>query len=130
MDQYLKNAILTASPEKLIEMLYEQAEELIQKAILNIADNEKRNLLLLRAEDMITYLIAILDDEKGGQISKNLRELYDFIYRELVNGNIHKDTKKLDNAKGIIHELLVTWKEAEKKMEERPKNKVSFGVSV
>lgn len=130
MDQYLKNAILTASPEKLIEMLYEQTEELIQKAILNIDNNEKRNLALLRAEDMIVYLIAILDDEKGGQISKNLRELYDFVYRELFDGNIRKDIKKLDNAKGIIHELLVTWKEAEKKMNERPQRKVSFGASV
>ncbi len=128
MDQYLKSAILTASPAKLIEMLYDQIIELIQKAIVNIENNEKRNNILLRAQDMIVYLMSILDDQKGGQIAKNLRELYDFVYRELVEGNIHKDPKKLEEAMEIMKELLETWKEVEKKAGQ--KSNVNFELSV
>ncbi|HEU25113.1 MAG: flagellar export chaperone FliS [Mesoaciditoga sp.] len=128
MDQYLKSAILTASPAKLIEMLYDQIIELIQKAIVNIENNEKRNNILLRAQDMIVYLMSILDDQKGGQIAKNLRELYDFVYRELVEGNIHKDPKKLEEAMAIMKELLETWKEVEKKAGQ--KSNVNFELSV
>lgn len=128
MDQYLKNSILTASPAKLIEMLYDQIIELIKKAIVNIEDNEKRNNVLLRAQDMTMYLMAILDDQKGGQIAKNLRELYDFVYRELVEGNISKDQKKLEEAMEIMKELLNTWKEVEKKTETN--TKASFEISV
>ncbi|BBJ27938.1 flagellar export chaperone FliS [Athalassotoga saccharophila] len=128
MDQYLKNAILTASPAKLIEMLYDQIIELIQKAIANIENNEKRNNILLRAQDMTIYLMSILDDQKGGQIAKNLRELYDFVYRSLVEGNIHKDPKKLEEAMEIMKGLLETWKEVEKKAGQ--KSNVNFELSV
>ncbi len=128
MDQYLKSAILTAGPAKLIEMIYDQIIELIQKAIVNIENNEKRNNILLRAQEMIIYLMSILDDQKGGQIAKNLRELYDFVYRELVEGNIHKDTKKLEEAMEIMKELLETWKEVEKKTAQ--KSNANFELSV
>ncbi len=129
MDQYVQNSILTASPEKLVEMLYEHALELVKISISKINDQSEINYTLLKAQDIIIYLNAILDIEKGGNIAKNLRELYDFIYRSLVEGNIQKDVKKLENVRDLLQELLLTWKEAEKKTSSRPQPKVSFGVS-
>jgi|UniRef100_A0A7V3REJ0 flagellar protein FliS len=131
MDQYIESSILTASPEKLVEMLYDKALELVKIAISNIDDNVKSNSALLRAEDIILYLNAILDIEKGGNIAKTLRELYDFVYRQLVAGNVSKDVKKLEVARDIIQEMLNTWKDAEKKAAKKPQqNKINFGVSV
>ncbi|WP_036221380.1 flagellar export chaperone FliS [Mesoaciditoga lauensis] len=129
MDEYTQNAVLTASPEKLVEMLYEKAVELISKAISDIKNAEARNAALVQAEEIILYLNAILDMEKGGEISQNLRSLYDFIYRQLVDGNVNADVEKLKISKELIEELLETWKEVEKKAKVRPAMTRSGGFS-
>ncbi len=129
MDEYTQNAVLTASPEKLVEMLYEKAVELISKAISNIKNAEARNAALVQAEEIVLYLNAILDMEKGGEISQNLRSLYDFIYRQLVDGNVNADVEKLKISKELIEELLETWKEVEKKAKVRPAMTRSGGFS-
>ncbi len=120
MDEYTQNAILTATPEKLVEMLYEKVIDLIEKAISNVEKAEVRNNSIVKAEDIILYLNSILDMEKGGEISKNLRALYDFIYRELIDGNVNADVEKLKTSKELVEELLETWKEVEKKSKVRP----------
>ncbi len=120
MNEYTQNAILTATPEKLVEMLYEKVIDLIKEAISNIEKAEVRNNSIVKAEDIILYLNSILDMEKGGEISKNLRALYDFIYRELIDGNVNADVEKLNTSKELVEELLETWKEVEKKSKVRP----------
>ncbi len=130
MDQYTQSAILTSSPEKLIQMLYERAVEMINMAISKAENTEMRNSYLVRAEEIVFYLNSILDMEKGGEISKNLRALYDFIYRQLVDGNINVDIEKLKLTRDLLQELLDTWKEAYKRTEIRPTSKTGFNVSV
>ncbi len=130
MDEYTQNAILTATPEKLVEMLYEKAIELIAKAIYNVKDAQTRNASVVQAEEIVLYLNGILDMEKGKEISKNLRALYDFIYRQLVDGNVNADSEKLKSAKELLEELLETWKEVEKKAEVRPAMAKSGGFNV
>ena len=130
MDEYTQNAILTATPEKLVEMLYEKAIELIAKAIHNVKDAQTRNASVVQAEEIVLYLNGILDMEKGKEISKNLRALYDFIYRQLVDGNVNADSEKLKSAKELLEELLETWKEVEKKAEVRPAMAKSGGFNV
>jgi len=53
-----------------------------------------------------------LDMEKGGEIAKNLRALYNYMYRTLVEANIKKDKKMLDDVKSLLEDLLSTWREA------------------
>ncbi len=129
MNEYTQNAILTATPEKLVEMLYDRAIMLIKDAIENIKNSELRNSSLVRAQDIVLYLNAILNMEKGGEISKNLRSLYDFIYRQLVDGNVNADVKKLEDAKDLLNELLATWKEVEKRAKVRPAVVQSGGLN-
>jgi flagellar protein FliS len=120
MNEYTQNAILTATPEKLVEMLYQKAVELIGEALLNIKNAERRNKYLVQAEEIVLYLNTILDMEKGGEISQNLRSLYDFIYRQMIEGNVNADPEKLKISKELLEELLETWKEVEKKAKLRP----------
>ncbi len=129
MDQYTQSAILTSNPKKLIQMLYERAVEMIGMSISEIEDSEARNSFLVRAEEIILYLNSILNMEKGGEISKNLRALYDFIYRQLVDGNINSDVKKLKLSRDLIQELLDTWKKASMRTEVQPTSKSGFSVS-
>lgn len=114
MDQYTRNSILTASPEKLIQLVYEKAIEVLRTALANFENRELRSGKLIKAEEIILYLNAIIDIQKGGTISKNFRELYDFIYRQLVDANLNDDSEKVKVSLELLQEMLSTWKEAVK----------------
>lgn len=131
-DQYLENAVLTASPAKLVEMLYaksvellKEAKELIEKELF-LEANEK----IKRVQDIVIELNASLDMEKGGQIAQSLRSLYSYIYKTLVEANVKKDVKKIDEVLGYFEELLEAWRAAMKSVRVDNKPQGGFSVSV
>lgn len=115
---YTEQMIKTASPAKLIELLYQRAIELLEGAKKDI--NEKKfvsaNEKIQKCQDIITELNLSLDMKKGGEISKSLRALYTYMYKTLVEANVKKDLEKVEEVKGYLSELLETWREAMKKV--------------
>lgn len=111
-NQYKQNTILTAPPEELTLMLYNGAIKFANQAILAIEEKNvpKAHELILRTEAIIAELNATLDMQYG--LSQNLRRLYDFISDKLVQANISKDRKPIEDALVIITEMRDTWKEA------------------
>jgi len=114
---YLENLVKTASPAKLVEILYEKFLELVEsskKGIENkdfVAVNEK----LKKAQDIITELNISLNMEKGGEIAKNLRSLYNYIFKRLIDANVEKNVKILDEVTELMSGLLDAWREAMKR---------------
>jgi len=110
--QYQYNSIMSASPERLVLMLFEGAikfVKLARKAILE-KDMEGANNNLTRAQDIIAELDRSLD--MSYDISKNLTDIYDFLYRQLVDANIKKDAEILDVVESMLDELKGTWEQA------------------
>ncbi|MDI3473559.1 MAG: flagellar secretion chaperone FliS [Thermotogaceae bacterium] len=116
-DMYVENQIMTANPAKLIAMLYDGAMDFIEKAKENINNKDYigANENIKKAQDIIMELNLSLDVERGGEIAKNLRSLYNYFYRRLLEANVKKDIKALDEVKEFIKELADVWKEAMKK---------------
>jgi len=116
-DAYLENMVRTASPAKLIEMLYQRAVELLKEAEKLIEDKEymKANENLKKAQDIVTELNLSLDMEKGGQIAQNLRALYNYMFRRLIDANVKKDIEAAREVREMLEELLDTWREVMKK---------------
>ncbi len=116
-DAYLENMVRTASPAKLIEMLYQRAVELLKEAEKLIEDKEymKANENLKKAQDIVTELNLSLDMEKGGQIAQNLRALYNYMFRRLIDANVKKDIEAAREVRGMLEELLDAWREVMKK---------------
>ncbi len=114
---YQDGGIETATPAKLVEMLYSGALDFLSQAKKAIEDKELAlaNEKIIRVEDIIMELNISLDMDKGGEISKNLRALYNYLYKQLLNANLHKDDKILEEVSGYIKELRETWVEAMKK---------------
>jgi len=48
------------------------------------------------------------------EISKNMDNLYEYIYNLLIQGNIKKDVEKLQEAKSLVEEFRQTWYQAMK----------------
>ncbi|HPT54530.1 MAG TPA: flagellar export chaperone FliS [Fervidobacterium sp.] len=114
---YKEQMVMTASPAKLIEMLLDKAISIIEeaKALIDEKNLKGANEKIIRAQDIVMELNLSLDIEKGGDIAKNLRALYNYMYRTLVEANIRKDVKMLDDIKTLLSDLLSTWQEAMKK---------------
>lgn len=120
-DQYKDNAIKTASKGELLIMLYDGAIKFCNQAILAFDNNdvEKINNNIIRVEDIILEFQAVLD--KKYEISKNLNELYDYMYRRLVEANIKKDKVIVEEVRDLLKPLRDSFKKAAveaKKLEE------------
>lgn len=113
---YTEQMVKTASPAKLIEMLYQRAVELLDMAERDVKNKEyvKANEEIQKCQDIITELNMSLDLEKGGEIAKNLRALYTYMFKTLVEANTKKDVEKIREVRGYLSELLETWREAMK----------------
>lgn len=112
--QYQQNSIMTASPEELTLMLYNGAVKFINLGKLHIENKEieKANNAIKRAQDIIYELNSTLN--MNYEIANNLRSIYTFILEKLIDANMKKDIKTLDEVLPFIEELRDTWKEAMK----------------
>ncbi len=113
LDSYKKSQIETADQLTLIIMLYDRAILLLNKAKKEILEkkHEEKHHSLTKARDIVFELIQSLDQDKGGEIAFSLLRLYDFVIREIMDGDTNLNTKAIDNAKGILSELRESWKE-------------------
>ncbi|MGJ0847477.1 flagellar export chaperone FliS [Tissierella praeacuta] len=119
LNKYKQNSVSTATPEELTLMLYDGAVKFmnIGKYSIENKDLEKAHSSLIRAQDIILELNYSLD--MNYDISKELRELYSFILSKLVDANINKDTKAIDEALVIVNDMRDTWKEVMKQIKQK-----------
>ncbi|MGI1690250.1 flagellar export chaperone FliS [Thermoanaerobacter uzonensis] len=117
--QYKENAILTASPEELVLMLYNGIIRFIEEAkgAIEKKDYMAANNGIQRAQDVITELMLTLD--MSYDISQNLYSLYDYMLRRLIDANVKKDVTILEEVKGFAIELRDTWNLALNKVREK-----------
>jgi len=103
-------------------MLYEKGIEVLKDAKGFFKENNfiAANEKIKRAQDIITELNISLDMEKGGEIAKSLRSLYNYMYRTLIESNLKKDIQKLDEVIYYFEQLLDVWKTAMKSTTVKP----------
>lgn len=110
--QYKQNSVMTASPQELTLMLYNGALKFIGLSKIHIGkkDIPKANESIIRAQDIIQELNITLNMDY--EVSTGLRSIYIYIVDVLVDANISKDVRHLDEATQMVTELRDTWKEA------------------
>lgn len=108
---YQHNSIQTASPAKLILMLYEGAVKFCNIGLDGIRekDIQKANRNIQKAENIIVQLRVDLDMKYP--VAKEFDRVYDYIYRRLVEANMKKDAKILEEALEHIKTMRDTWVE-------------------
>ena len=121
INAYQRNATLTATPPELTLMLYEGAIKFCNIGILAIEKNdyEKANTNIKKAQAIITELRVTLD--RKYPVWEDFERVYDYIYRRLVEGNIHKDIEIIEDALKYIREMRDTWKEVMRQNKVAPK---------
>jgi flagellar secretion chaperone FliS len=117
---YRQADVRTASPMRLVIMLYEECLRTLERAekafdIEGPGHIEAINTHLLHAQDVITELAVSLDMEKGGPIAANLHNLYDFAVSHLSEANVKKDRERIREVHKVMTELLEAWQQVEAK---------------
>ena len=93
-------------------MLCQRAVECMDEALEAMADRayERKNDLLVRAQDIALELADALDLEQGGDMATNLQRLYFYIYQQLVRANTRMDQEAVLRARKVMADLGHTWK--------------------
>ena len=110
-DQYRQNQIMTAPKKKLLIMLFDGAIKNLRLAELSIASKEieKTNTYLTKTQNILEELMFTLNFDIGGDIAKNLYQLYEYMYNRLIRANIDKDVEGIREVKKHLEELRETW---------------------
>lgn len=116
---YLENMVANANPVRLVIKLYEKAINCLENA-LEIGDTEDFDMQKSKYEEMgraleiISVLDATLDMERGGEIAKNLREIYRSLTDELTYQMLKEDKERLEKVIKILRNLKSAWEEVER----------------
>ena len=105
------SGVMDASPHRLIQMLLDGALSRIlsAKASLKQKNVAKKGEQIGSAISIIEGLRASLDFKQGGEISKNLDALYEYISHILLQANIKNDVTLLDEAGKLLSQVKMGW---------------------
>lgn len=110
-NEYLHNAVMTASPEQLQLMLYDGAIRFARQGIegLTAKDYEKSYHGFSRAQKIVLELINALNYDIDRDLCSRMASLYSFIYRKLVEASAQRDTKIASEAIKLLEYQRETW---------------------
>ena len=116
---YQKNKYSTASPHKLIAMLYDGAIRFANQAISCIEqrDIEGKASAIRRFQEIIYELISCLNFREGKVLADNLYSLYNYIIELSNKSSIEMSVQPLKEAIGIIVEIKSAWEQIGKEVQ-------------
>ena len=108
---YKQNSVTTASPGELTLMLYNGCIKFIHQAkkAIDVKNIEARNTYIQKAQAILTELMSTLNMDIP--ISKNMFDLYEYMYHQLAQANMKNDTAILDEVENLTIEFRDTWKQ-------------------
>lgn len=112
---YQKNQVMTVSNDKLLLMLCDGLVKYIKNAICGFDSGniQEINTNLLKAQSIVAELMASLDRE-AGEFADNLFQIYEYLYRGLMEANVKKDSSHIQELLGLAMEVQETWSAAAK----------------
>jgi flagellar protein FliS len=110
-DAYLESRVLSAEPVELVKMLYQAAIAAVKDARRHLANREiaARARAITKACTIIAELATSLDHERGGEVSRGLARLYDYISRRLIEANFQQADRPLEEVLGLLATLVEGW---------------------
>ena len=103
--------IADGDPHRLILMLMDGALERLAMArgCLQRNDIAQKATLVQKVMAIVQELRASLDLERGGPLAGNLRDLYDYMERQLVKANVENRLALLEEVAALLGEIRSAW---------------------
>jgi flagellar protein FliS len=111
--RYREEHVNGLSQKELILMLYDGALKFTTEARDSI---EKKDFAtsykaIVKARDIVTELLCILNVDQGGEVAVNLQRLYIYVIGRLTEANFTHEVALLDNVLTILQNLRSGWAE-------------------
>ncbi|RKP47250.1 flagellar export chaperone FliS [Cohnella endophytica] len=113
-DKYLETAVQTATPSKLLIMLYDGAIRFCRQGIKCLEDKDYSGASrsLFKAQSIINEFRGSLDSQY--EISQELHRIYEYFNYRLIQGNIKRDAIQVEEVLNHLIQLKEVWIEAAK----------------
>ncbi|MNT01694.1 Flagellar protein FliS [compost metagenome] len=108
----LETQVMSATPERLITLLYHGARAAIGQARIHLQEGRvaERGAAITKAIKIVDEGLKMgLNMEAGGDIAANLGRLYDYIVRTLLMANLKADVEQLEIADRLLADLAEAW---------------------
>ena len=125
---YKKASVNTLDQNKLNIKLYDGAIKNANFAVqfMESGEIEKVHDSLIKTKNIVTELLATLNMEQGGEIAKNLKSLYSYMFSQLIEANMEKKSEPVLTVIDLLKELRGAWVQIkEKKKPEEKKGNAS-----
>jgi flagellar secretion chaperone FliS len=108
---YQQTHVQSRSPLELVVMLYDGAIRFLEQAGDAMADRNmvKKGDSLSRAMAIIAELQSTLNVEEGGEVAKQLDELYTHMTSRLIEANIQRTRQPIDEVLRLMRTLRDGW---------------------
>jgi flagellar protein FliS len=110
---YMGNSVTTASPARLLVMLYDRLVLDVQRAVeaQKADDFAGASTHLLHAQDIVLELNSSLKQDLW-EGAAQLASIYTWLHSELVKANVSRDLTVTEGCLGIVTELADAWRQA------------------
>ena len=110
-EQYKNQQILNATPAQQVVMLYDGALKFCQQAreAIDKGDIQGRHNANKRAMEIVSYMLDILDIEKGCDVARRLQLIYAFLLRRLLEVDFRNDPRICEEVAGHLRILRASW---------------------
>jgi flagellar secretion chaperone FliS len=110
-NEYLRNSILTASPEQLHLMLYDGAIRFTRQGIEGIQSQQwdKAFTGFSRAQKILLEMLNSLNYEADRDLCTRMSGLYNYIYRHLVQACSERSVAAAEEALKLLDYQRETW---------------------
>ncbi|QJA06555.1 flagellar protein FliS [Thermosulfurimonas marina] len=119
-ERYLENLVSTANTLRLVILLYDKAvaslklaAEIMEKPEPSPEEINRKYEALGRAGEILAVLEGTLDLDRGGEIARNLREIYEALSAELLRVTAQDDPETVRRMVKVLSDLREAWAEAE-----------------
>jgi flagellar protein FliS len=112
--QYQQTQFETAPPERLLLMLYDGAIRFCMVARKAILENDPKtaNTHCIKVQNILQELMVTLRMDVGGDLARNLFDLYEYLSHRTMLANVHKQVEPLDEVVVHLKELREAWAQA------------------
>lgn len=109
-DAYRESAIMTASPEQLVVMLYDGAVRFLRQSQAAMGEGAWQHAFdrLTRAEAILDELLATLDMDQG-EIAERLQAIYVFCKKLLIQARLERQPAKIGQVVRLLADLREAW---------------------
>ncbi len=108
---YLRDAVMTATPEQLQLMLYDGAIRFALQArdAILAKDYSTSYEKLTRTQNIISEMQAGLNYDVNPELCERVAAIYNFLFRKLVDANVNRDVDAIDDAVKVLRIERETW---------------------